>query len=188
MASTMGQAKAVEACALVCGDSSRASQLESVYTSYADRVYTLCLRLLADPRLAEAATAEVFSRSSRIVERSDGSSTLSCLRDLAFEETLIRLKRHPRIMKPAGTLRARLSRSLRVKKRPVALTPAVVSDLIVHLPDHLRVVFVLHDVEGLSDSSIAERLLIDAQTVRRRVHSARLGLGRLWLDDGGRKG
>lgn len=36
------------------------SRLESVYRHYAPRVYTLCLRLLADEKAAESLTIHVF--------------------------------------------------------------------------------------------------------------------------------
>ena len=179
MTSHMRRANGVEH---VCGDSSAAAQLEFAYGNYAGRIYALCLRLLADRRQAESATAKVFSRFSRIMRRPDGPSTITYLRELAFEETLIRLRRHPCMMKSPVSLRARLLRSLRVKKRHVALAPAIVSDLIVRLPDHMRAAFVLHDVEGLSDSAIAERLFIERETVRRRVHAARIELRTLWLN------
>jgi RNA polymerase sigma-70 factor, ECF subfamily len=44
------------------------------------------------------------------------------------------------------------------------------------LPDHFRRVFLLHDVEGLSNPEIAETLHVDLGTVKSRVHRARLFL------------
>ena len=49
------------------------------------------------------------------------------------------------------------------------------------LPDHLRVVFVLHDLEGLSSQRVAMHLRIDEATVRKLIREARLALRRLWL-------
>jgi RNA polymerase sigma-70 factor (ECF subfamily) len=54
----------------------------------------------------------------------------------------------------------------------------VLSDAIDQLPPDYRVVFLLHDVEGLSNPEIAETLHITLSTIKSRVHRARLLLRR----------
>ncbi len=50
---------------LVLRDDRSAKRLEALYRNYLARVYTICRRLLAGPKAAEAATVEVFVRFSR---------------------------------------------------------------------------------------------------------------------------
>ena len=65
-------------------------------------------------------------------------------------------------------------------KTPAPLDNATLDALAAQLPDQLRVAFVLHDREGLSDGAIAAHLRIEQREVRRLVHVARLELRRLW--------
>jgi RNA polymerase sigma-70 factor, ECF subfamily len=53
---------------------------------------------------------------------------------------------------------------------------SVLSAAIEELPGEHRATFLLHDVEGLSNSQIAETLQIKLATVKSRVHRARLFL------------
>src|SRR5690349_20155796 len=102
------------------------SGLESVYRLNDRRVYTLCLRLLADARLAEEAAAPAFARLDREVPRPPGDERLS---GLAVEESL-----------------ARLGESAGAGNVPAVLQG--IDALAARLSGRLRAAFVLHDVEG----------------------------------------
>ena len=57
---------------------------------------------------------------------------------------------------------------------------SILSSAIDELPTNYRTALVLRDVEGLSNSEIAETLHVTVNTVKSRVHRARLSLrGRL---------
>lgn len=174
MVSFREQAKRREEISPARDNRNTVSQLQSLYRHYAAPVHTLCLRLLADRRSAVTATVDTFVWFGRIPSRQwNGSRALSCLRELAIEVSLARLKEgNGDTQEAAATL---------ISKGNGSLDPAKLDGLIAELPDGLRVVYVLREGEGLSDADIAIRLRFDRAEVRRRVHDARLELHRLWL-------
>jgi len=71
------------------------SQLEAIYKRYGAGVYTLCLRLLADEKTAESATADVFVQFNKeLASQPDESRTTLRLRELAVEAALRQMRRH----------------------------------------------------------------------------------------------
>jgi RNA polymerase sigma-70 factor (ECF subfamily) len=52
----------------------------------------------------------------------------------------------------------------------------ILSEGLDRLPDELREVFVMRDIEGLSNSEVAERLRLTVPAVKSRLHRARLQL------------
>jgi RNA polymerase sigma-70 factor (ECF subfamily) len=52
----------------------------------------------------------------------------------------------------------------------------ILSEGLDRLPDELREVFVMRDIEGLSNSDVAERLRLTVPAVKSRLHRARLQL------------
>lgn len=137
------------------------SGLESVYRLHVRRVYTLCLRLLADARLAEEATARAFARLDREPPLPPGDERLA---GLAVEESL-----------------ARLGEAAGAGNVPAALQG--IDALAARLPGRLRVAFVLHDVEGMSAAVIARYMRVDEAAARLLIGEARrtlrsMGLGR----------
>lgn len=152
------------------------SQLQSLYQHHAAPVHTICLRLLADRSSALTATVDAFVWFSRISSRQwDELRAFSCLRELAIEVSLARLKE--------GNGDTQAATATLIRKGNGPLNPATLDGLIAELPDDLRVVYVLREVEGLSDADIAIRLRFDRAEVRRRVHDACLELRRLWLSE-----
>ncbi len=166
----------------ICGSKNTTSQLRLVYRRHAACVYTLCLRLLVDVGSAEGATVDAFARFNQILERwQDESRTSACLRELAIEAALARLHEHNAATEPTQSGAELLSTAPANGGRATRLDPVKLERLIACLPDHLRVPYVLCDVEGLSDTDIATRLRLDKTDVRWRVHHARLELRRFWL-------
>jgi RNA polymerase sigma-70 factor (ECF subfamily) len=64
----------------------------------------------------------------------------------------------------------------------------VLGGAIDELPADFRTAFLLHDVEGLSNSEIAETLQVTLGTIKSRVHRARLFLRQHLADYMGRQG
>ena len=142
--------------------------LEAAYWLHVGRVYTLCLRLLANVRAAEEATVSVFARFSReLTRRWEESVIVRRLRQLAIDEALERL----------WGIRECLGRQAAVVGTPLAasfpslsslsngtasrlLDPATINEFVARLPDVLRVTFVLHNLEGLNYNDIAKYLRI----------------------------
>ena len=138
------------------------SGLESVYRLNVRRVYTLCLRLLADARLAEEATARAFARFDREPPRPPGDERLP---GLAVEEAL-----------------ARLGEAAGAGQVPAALQG--IDALAAMLPGRLRAAFVLHDVEGMSAAAVARYMRVDEAAARLLISEARGALLRMGLGRG----
>ena len=154
------------------------SQFEAVYRKHGRRVYTLCLRLLADEPAAEEATAQALVRFGReAARRPSEAPDPTRLRELAIRAALARLRGaeestetgppfSPQTHSPAGG-------------RTATLDAAALDALVARLPQTLRVVFVLRDMEGLVDAAVAAHLGKGVADVRRLVGEARLRLLRL---------
>lgn len=138
------------------------SGLESVYRLNVRRVYTLCLRLLADARLAEEATARAFARFDQEPPRPPGGERLP---GLAVEASL-----------------ARLGAAEGLENVPAAFQG--VDALAARLPGRLRAAFVLHDVEGMSAAAVARYVRVDEAAARLLIGEARGALRRMGLGRG----
>lgn len=174
-------------------DSRSTVLLEVAYKLYVKQVYTLSLRLLANVRDAEEVTVRVFAAFSRELPRKwDESRVLARLRELAIDEALRclwgcireRLEGQAAVRNcaPARSIDADLEEE---KVMPtVALRPldlATLEALTDRLPDDLRIAFVLSDLEGLDNQTVARHLRVDEPAVRKLINNARLALRRLWL-------
>ncbi len=147
--------------------------------AYQHRVFGVALRMLRNRSEAEEIAQEVFLRVHGAVEDFRGEAKLStwlyaitsrlCLNRLAAgerrvaregQETLERLTADvdPAAQLERGELEAALQRA------------------ITELPEERRIVVVLRDLEGLSYEEIAEALDLPVNTVRSRLHRARLDL------------
>ena len=171
------------------------SRLEAAYRLHGARVYTLCLRLLADVRDAEDATVRAFARFGVEPARAwDESRELARLRELGMEEALRRLRAR-RVRGPGRRAADRaLPPSVHAGLLPTAhgdaasfrapIDAATLDALAARLPDDLRAAFVLRDIEGMSDGEVAARLRVDGAEARRLIHRARTELRRLRLGQG----
>ena len=147
--------------------------------AYQHRVFGVALRMLRNRSEAEEIAQEVFLRVHGAVEDFRGEAKLStwlyaitsrlCLNRLAAgerrvaregQETLERLTADvdPAAQLERGELEAALQRA------------------ITELPEERRIVVVLRDLEGLPYDEIAEVLDLPVNTVRSRLHRARLDL------------
>jgi RNA polymerase sigma-70 factor (ECF subfamily) len=156
---------------------------------YSGTVYNLALRLMRNDSLeAEEVLQETFISAYRALDRFEGRSLLSTwLYRIAYNAALMRLrKRQPSVVsidEPAlneegdpiprqlvdwggGPEQALLDGELR------KLLDAAVAAL----PETLRSVFVLRDIEGLSTAETAAVLDLTESNVKVRLHRARLAL------------
>jgi len=152
---------------------------EELVIAYQHRVFGVALRMLRNRSEAEEIAQEVFLRVHGAVEDFRGEAKLStwlyaitsrlCLNRLAAgerrvaregQETLERLTADvdPAAQLERGELEAALQRA------------------ITELPEERRIVVVLRDLEGLPYEEIAEALDLPINTVRSRLHRARLDL------------
>jgi RNA polymerase sigma-70 factor (ECF subfamily) len=155
---------------------------------HAGTIYNLALRLMNNPQEAEEVMQETFLSAFRSLDRFEGRSLLSTwLYRIAYNNALMRLRKRepdavsldepvmseegdelPRQLVDWGTLpdQAALNGELR----------AALDQAIATLPETLRVVFVLRDIEGLSTAATAEALSITPANAKVRLHRARLAL------------
>ncbi len=155
---------------------------------YEPRVYNLARKLLRDPQDAEDVLQETFLSVYRHLDDFHG--------DASFSTWLYRIATNASLMKLRGRKEPPLSLDA-----PVALegddalpreivdwgvtpeeallsreTRAQMDAAVAALPETLRAVFVLRDIEGLSVQETADVLGISAPNVKTRLHRARLML------------
>lgn len=153
---------------------------EELVIAYQHRVFGVALRMLGNRAEAEEVAQETFLRAHRALPEFRGEARLHtwlyaiasrlCLNRLASpDRRLVRGDDEALAAAAAGepSAAAMLER---------AELDAAVRDAIAALPEDRRIVVVLRDLEGLSYEDIAEALGLELNTVRSRLHRARLDL------------
>lgn len=154
---------------------------ETLYERHHRRVYSLCLRMLANPTEAEDLSQEVFVQLFRKVGSFRGESAFTTwLHRMTVNQVLMHFrKRGVRLEQTteegdelnsvvqAGTERPQ---SMPVVDR-IALDRAIAQ-----LSPGYRTVFVLHDVEGFEHEEVARSLGISVGTSKSQLHKARMKL------------
>jgi RNA polymerase sigma-70 factor (ECF subfamily) len=153
---------------------------EALVIAHQHRVFGVALRMLGNRAEAEEVAQEVFLRVHQAIDGFRGEAKLStwlyaiasrlCLNRLASGERRIAREGEEALERlasgdddPADTLeRSELETALH---RAIA-----------ELPDDRRLVVVLRDLEGLSYEEIAAALDVPLNTVRSRLHRARMDL------------
>src|SRR6266404_1558171 len=142
--------------------SHEAQSFEEVFRLHHRRVYSICLRMTGNPTEAEDLTQDVFVLVFRKLASFRGESAFTTwLHRLTVNQVLMHFRKsHVRKEQltedgeiPIGTT---FDRS-RFNRLPV-LDRLALDEAIVQLPHGYRLVFVLHDVEGLEHSEIASLL------------------------------
>lgn len=153
---------------------------EELVTIYQHRVFGVALRMLGSRAEAEEVAQETFLRAYRALGEFRGEARLATwLYAIASRLCLNRLasgpRRHERsdeaalLQWPAESPDA--AAALERTELQAALHEAVAA-----LPEERRIVVILRDLEGLAYEEIAEVLGLPLNTVRTRLHRARLDL------------
>ncbi len=155
----------------------------SVFQAYQSPIYNYLLRMTQNPTEAEDLTQETFIRVHSSLSTFRGEASLSTwLYRIATNVSYDYFRRKTRQAKAALSLE-----ETDVERKGVrAETPAspeqlaaqsemsaCVEGFIDRLPPSYRAVLVLHDVQGLKNSEIAEVLQCSLDTVKIRLHRAR---------------
>jgi RNA polymerase sigma-70 factor, ECF subfamily len=157
---------------------------EKLYRKYYKRVYSLCLRMLGDPTLAEDLAQEVFLQVYRKIGSFRGDSAFTTwLHSLTVNQVLMHFRR--RGVKLEQTvddqeLASVVDTPLGSTKRISIVDRLALDKAIAQLAPGYRAVFVLHDVEGYEHEEIAQMLGISVGTSKSQLHKARMRL-REWL-------
>ena len=168
---------------IAAGDSVAAAL---VLRRYNQRLFRTAWSVLKDRADAEEAVQEGYLKAFAAIDRFQaGSSLATWLTRIVVNEAISRLraaKRRKRALTGAGVAslddaRARLapvspaaSPEEEVMRRQLS---GLLEAAIARLPEPFRIVFVLHEVEGLSSEEVAESLDMPVETVRTRLFRAR---------------
>lgn len=146
---------------------------ERLYRSHVDRVFSICVRMLADRTFAEEVTQDVFVRVWEKLPGFRGEAAFSTwLHRVAVNVILTRRKavglQQERIVDDPDAVDATHSRHVSVGDR------LDLESAIAQLPTGARQIFVLHDVQGFTHEEIGEQLGITSGGSKAQLHRARL--------------
>jgi RNA polymerase sigma-70 factor (ECF subfamily) len=158
--------------------SGRAQPFEDIFQLHHRIVYSLCFRMIGNSTEAEDLTQDVFVQVFRKLGSFRGESALTTwLHRLTVNQVLMHFRKgHVRKEQltedgemPVGIMfdRNRFNRS------PV-LDRLALDEAIIQLPQGYRMVFVMHDVEGLEHNEIASLLGCSIGTSKSQLHRARM--------------
>jgi RNA polymerase sigma-70 factor (ECF subfamily) len=172
--------------ALRTGDRAEFARLIEAYSGV---IYRLTLKMLHNTQDAEDALQDTFIKAYRGLPSFDGRSSLSTwLYRIATNEALMMLRKRKRTL---VSIEEPLENSRDEEQEPLQIVDwcclpeqellstearAFLDKAIDELPETLRVVFVLRDVEGLSTLETAEVLNLSETAVKTRLSRARLRL------------
>ena len=160
---------------------------DELVVRYRDKVYRLALRILRHEEDAAEALQEAFLSAYRGLKNFKVESTFSTwLYRVATNAALMRYRR-----RREGHVSLEQSQSPNGDGEPMAIpdwsaqpldelldaeTREVMSDSVQRLPEDLRTVFLLRDVEELSNAQVADVLDLTVAAVKSRLHRARKNL------------
>ncbi len=151
-------------------------------------ISNLALRMLNDPQEAEDVLQETFLSAYKALPSFEGRSSLSTwLYRIASNASLMRLrKKQPETTSMDEPLELEEGDSLPRQFVDWSSVPEdellteesrrVIDEAVAKLPEGLRIVFVLRDIEGLSTEETGEVLELSESAVKTRLHRARLAL------------
>jgi RNA polymerase sigma-70 factor (ECF subfamily) len=150
---------------------------EKLYAKSAGRVYAVCIRMTGDPETAREYTHDAFVRAWERLSTFRGEA--------AFETWMHRLAVNVVLTARRGDRRREAHLVPTADDETTEADPAFgkpapdvesridLERAIASLPPRAREVFVLHDVEGYKHDEIADRLELQASSVRAQLHRAR---------------
>jgi RNA polymerase sigma-70 factor, ECF subfamily len=160
---------------------------EVLVTEYGDRLYSVALRITGSPEEAEDATQDAFLAAYRARDTFAGTAQIGTwLFRIAVNAALQRVRRrHPEdYLESTGLDRPIVADWSDEVQRRVEQheLQRVLEAGIARLPEELRVVLILRDVEQFSTSEAAQILVLGEPALKSRLHRARLLL-RQYLTD-----
>jgi RNA polymerase sigma-70 factor (ECF subfamily) len=161
---------------------------EEIFREFAPRIYNLTRRMLGNDADAEDATQDVFVQVLRKLPTFRGESAFSTWLYRIAVNTALSYRRKRAIRKTYSLVEPfqefadngehrSLVRRWAAGPEQLALdreAHQLIENAIGQLPEMYRDVYVLADVEGLSNADIAEMLELSVAAVKSRLHRARL--------------
>ena len=163
------------------GDHQAFAQLYSIHKKH---VYSLCLRMVGSVAEAEDLTQEAFLQFHRKIDTFRAESALSTwLHRLTINVVLMHLRKKSlqlnsldEMMEPTSDQRPGRSFGAPDLTLSGAIDRLALQRAIKDLPAGYRLVFVLHDIEGLEHNEIASLLDCSIGNSKSQLHKARLKL------------
>jgi len=160
---------------------------EKIVGAHERKIYNLALRMLGNPDDAKDILQDTFMKVYDHLDKFRGEARLSTwIYRIAMNEALMKIRREKGKMVSIDTFRVTEgeTRALDIvdwAERPLdkLLTKELGEEMetaVGKLPEDYRAVFLLRDVEGLSNAEIAKVLEISVPAVKSRLHRARLFL------------
>jgi RNA polymerase sigma-70 factor (ECF subfamily) len=156
---------------------------------YSTRIYHLALKMLNDVQDAEDVLQETFIKALRSVGEFEGRSSLSTwLYRIAVNEALMMIRKRKGAVvsldetegdnanQDAAPLQLTDWCCLPEQELASAEARRYLDEAVDRLPDALKVVFVLRDIQGLSIKETAEPLNLTEMAVKTRLFRARMKL------------
>ncbi len=155
---------------------------------FAPRVYAIAIRMLNDPNDAEEVLQETFISACKNIHRFEERSALNTwLHRIATNAALMHLRKHKhRELSLDDPIEIQGGDDVYREVRDATLAPDdhamnseirdVLEKAIASLPETLRTVFILREVEGYSTEETANMLGISISATKVRLHRARLRL------------
>ncbi|HJR60434.1 MAG TPA: RNA polymerase sigma factor [Vicinamibacterales bacterium] len=165
------------------------AMFELLMRRYNERVYRAARAIVRDEQEAEDVMQQAYVNAFTHLRQFNGAARFSTwLTKIAINESLARLRRRKRY-EPFDDERSNvepfMSRNVPENPERQAFAGELRSLLewaIDTLPDGMREVFVLREVEGLSTSEVAEALDVSDDVVKTRLSRGRAALRRVLLD------
>ncbi len=143
-----------------------------LYEANVDRVYRLAYRMTGDESMAEDYTQETFIRTFDRLADFQGRSMLSTwIHSIAVSVVLSGLRKVKRLRQRETELSDTTMNTTEGKSSDIVLKIHL-HEAIDALPDDLRLVFVMHDIEGYKHEEIADIVDIPVGTAKSRLFRA----------------
>jgi RNA polymerase sigma-70 factor, ECF subfamily len=156
------------------------SAFEQIYERHHRRVYSLCLRMVANATEAEDLTQEVYIQLFRKIGSFRGESAFTTwLHRLTVNHVLMHFrKKGVKLEKTTeegeiGEIQDLIQGGT---ERPRYVDRLALDKAIAELPPGYRTVFILHDIEGFEHEEIGNILGVSTGTSKSQLHKARMRL------------
>jgi len=154
-----------------------------LYHEHYRRVYSICLRMTQNRSESEDLTQEVFMHLFRTIGSFRGESAFTTwLHRITVNHVLMHFRKRKvrlELTTGSGELPVQVVAGTGNPTRMRILDRILLSEIIAKLPDGYREAIILHDIEGLHHSEIAERRGRSSGTSKSQLHKGRAMLREL---------
>ena len=153
---------------------------QELYLKYQHLVYSTCLRMTQDASEAEDLTQDVFIRLFRTIGSFRGESAFTTwLHRVTVNLVLMHFRKRkvrPELIGDNAELLATLASVRQDTKQKRIVDRILIAEVIAKLPEGYRQAIILHDIEGLEHSEIAQRRGRSVGTSKSQLHKGRARL------------